>query len=88
MELDMVRDWLHLIAIKDMNWEKAKDDWQAHVVPAGKGIVRWTELSKALTDCGFGGTISLHGEYETKDLDERKRLAKEELDFLKKKFGN
>ena len=32
----------------------------------------------------FNGTISLHGEYETKDMDERKALAKRELEFLKK----
>ena len=34
----------------------------------------------------FNGTISLHGEYETKDLDERKALAKSELEFLKTRF--
>jgi hypothetical protein len=32
-------------------------------------------------------TVSVHGEYETKGLDERKRLAKEELAALKKWFG-
>jgi hypothetical protein len=36
---------------------------------------------------GFNGTVSLHGEYEAKDLDERKRLAKEELALLKRLFG-
>jgi L-ribulose-5-phosphate 3-epimerase len=87
MEFDMVRDWLHLVAIKDMLWQKEKDEWQVRVVPAGQGIVRWNDVAKALTDCKFDGTISLHAEYETKDLDERKRLAKEELEFLKKKFG-
>ena len=35
-------------------------------------------------DRKFNGTISLHAEYETKDMAERKAPAKRELDFLKK----
>jgi sugar phosphate isomerase/epimerase len=86
MELDIIRDWLHLVAIKDMAWEKEKDEWKNRVVPAGQGIVRWNEVAQALADCHFAGTISLHAEYETKDLDERKRLAKDELEYLKKRL--
>jgi hypothetical protein len=37
-----------------------------------------------LRDCRFNGTISLHGEYESKDLAERRRLAGQELALLKK----
>jgi len=88
MELDMVRPWLSLLAIKDMLWEKSdKQGWQYHVVPAGDGVVRWDDVAAGVKECRFNGTISLHGEYETKDLDERKRLAKRELDFLKKLLG-
>ena len=88
MELDIVRPWLSLLAIKDMLWEKSdKQGWQYHVVPAGDGIVRWNEVGQGVKECRFNGTISLHGEYETKDLDERKALAKRELEFLKKLLG-
>ncbi|MBY0522310.1 MAG: sugar phosphate isomerase/epimerase [Gemmataceae bacterium] len=87
MEADMVRPWLSLIAIKDMRWEKGKNSWEAHVVPVGDGIVRWNEVAQGLKDAKFSGTISLHGEYETKDLAERKRLAKQELEALKKLFS-
>ncbi len=85
MELDMVRSWLAMLAIKDMLWEKSESKgWQVRVVPAGDGIVRWNDVAQAVKDRKFNGTISLHGEYETKDLDERKALAKRELEFLKK----
>ncbi|MBL8793986.1 MAG: sugar phosphate isomerase/epimerase [Planctomycetia bacterium] len=87
MELDLVRPWLSLLAIKDMLWRKDKDAWQAHVMPVGEGIVRWNEVGQALKDAKFNGTISLHGEYETRDLAERKQLAKQELEVLKKRFG-
>jgi sugar phosphate isomerase/epimerase len=86
-ELDLVRQWLSLLAIKDMLWEKKKDAWASQVVPAGDGIVRWPEVAAGLKDVRFNGTISLHGEYEEKDLARRKDLAKAELAFLKKHFA-
>jgi sugar phosphate isomerase/epimerase len=88
LELDLVRPWLSLLAIKDMLWQKDdKKGWDHHVVPAGDGIVRWDDVARGVKECKFNGTISLHAEYETKDLDERKSLAKKELDFLKKQLG-
>jgi sugar phosphate isomerase/epimerase len=86
-ELDMARQWLSLLSIKDMLWEKKKDAWEYHVVPAGEGIVRWADVAAGLKEVRYGGTISLHGEYEAKDLAQRKELAKAELAFLKKQLG-
>jgi sugar phosphate isomerase/epimerase len=83
-EFDIARPWLGLIAIKDMLWEKGTRGWQPHVVPAGEGIVKWNEVAQAVKACQYDGVISLHGEYETKDLAERKEWAKKELAFLKK----
>jgi sugar phosphate isomerase/epimerase len=87
MEMDMVRPWLSLVAIKDMAWTQKNQGWQHHVVPAGEGIVRWNEVVQGLKECQFNGTISLHGEYEAKDLDTRKQLAKRELAFLKQRLS-
>jgi sugar phosphate isomerase/epimerase len=87
MELDLLRSWLALLAIKDMAWEKGKAGWRYRVVPAGSGIVRWAEVGQAVKECKFNGTVSLHGEYEAKNLAERKKLAKEELALLKKHLG-
>ncbi len=87
MELDLVRPWLSLVAIKDMLYEKPKAAWTFKVVPVGQGIVRWDEVAQGLKEQKFNGTISLHGEYEAKDLAERKKLAKEELEMLKKKLA-
>ncbi len=87
MELDIVRSWLSLVAIKDMRWQKKDEGWQYHVVPAGDGIVRWNEVGEAVRACKFTGTVSVHGEYETKDLPERRQLAKQELALLKKYLG-
>ncbi len=86
-ELDIIKPWLSMIAIKDMLWEKKDKGWAHRVVPAGEGIVLWNEVAQGLKDCKFNGTISLHGEYDTKTQEERLKLAKEELTYLKKQFG-
>ncbi len=87
MEMDIVRPWLSLVAIKDMVWEKKGDGWQYRVVPVGGGIVHWNEVGQAVKECKFTGTVSVHGEYEAKDLAERRQLAKGELTLLKKNLG-
>ena len=86
MELEILRSWLSIIAIKDILWEQAKGDWAFKVIPAGSGIVRWNDVSKGIKDAKFQGTIVLHGEYEAASLPNRKDLAKKELAFLKKQF--
>jgi sugar phosphate isomerase/epimerase len=87
MELDLIRPWLSLVAIKDMVWEKQKNGWKYRVAPAGDGIVQWSDVAAGLKECKFNGTVSVHGEYETSDLDERRKLAKQELTLLKKTLG-
>jgi sugar phosphate isomerase/epimerase len=87
MELEMIRPWLSLVAIKDMAWDKGAKGWSHKVVPAGEGIVRWDDVTAGLKECGFNGTISLHGEYEAKDLAPRKQLAKTELAYLKQRLN-
>ncbi len=84
MELDMVHSYLSLIAIKDMVWDKGAKSWAYRVAPAGEGIVHWGEVAQAIKENKFNGTISLHGEYDTKDQAERLQKAKDELVFLKK----
>src|SRR5207237_1411054 len=86
-ELDALRRWLGLIAIKDMVWEKGPKGWASRHAPAGDGIVKWDEVAKGLKECGYDGVVSLHAEYETKSLDERRELAQRELALVKKHFG-
>jgi sugar phosphate isomerase/epimerase len=88
MELDMVRSWLSLVAIKDAAYQKTKTGWRWDVLPVGDGMVRWDDVAKGLKECKYSGTISLHAEYHAKDLAERKKLAKAELAALKKAFGD
>jgi hypothetical protein len=67
-----------------MVWEKGAKGWTSRVAPAGEGIVYWSDVAQAVKESKFNGTISLHGEYVTKDQAERLQKAKDELAFLKK----
>jgi sugar phosphate isomerase/epimerase len=86
-EADVVRTWLTQVAIKDMAWEKTPKGWKHDHVPVGDGIVQWKEVAQGLKAVKFDGVLDLHAEYPTKDLTERKELAKKELAALKKLFG-
>lgn len=87
MALDMVSRWFSLMAIKDILWEKTDKGWTRNVVPAGTGIADWREIRQALKERNYDGVVSLHGEYHTPDMNERLKLAKEELAFLKDQFS-
>lgn len=87
MELEILKPWLSILAIKDIVWSKKESGWAYNVAPAGTGIVKWMDAGKGVADVGFQGTIVLHGEYEAADISERTTLAVEELRFLKKVFG-
>jgi sugar phosphate isomerase/epimerase len=84
LELDTVRPWLSLIAIKDAQFTTGRA-WK--VVPVGQGVVQWADVAKGMKICKFDGTISLHGEYNAKDYTDRLSLAKQELAALKKAFA-
>lgn len=88
LELDLIRPWLHLMAIKDMKWEQTKSGFRRYVVPANHGIVQWNEVAKALKKMKFNGTVSLHGEYHVKDAEERIELGQKELKFLKRTLAS
>lgn len=70
-----------------MVWEKKEGIWQSQFVPAGEGVVRWTDVRQALKDVQFHGMTTLYAVYPARDLADRKRLVKRELETLKQLFG-
>lgn len=85
MALNYVSRWFAAVAIKDMIVAKKADGVKRTVVPAGEGIVNWSEVQKALVkERKYDGFISLHGEYEAADLADRMQKAKVEHQFLVK----
>jgi sugar phosphate isomerase/epimerase len=84
MEADILRPWTTHLAIKDVVWEKKGETWESQFVPAGEGIVRWGEVRQALRDVHFNGMTTLYAVYAARDLADRRRLVKQELETLKR----
>jgi sugar phosphate isomerase/epimerase len=87
MEADMLRPWISHLAIKEVVWEKKENVWEFQFVPAGEGHVRWNDVRQALNDVQFNGMTTLYAVYAAKDLADRRRLVKQELETLTKLLG-
>jgi sugar phosphate isomerase/epimerase len=87
MEADILRPWINHLAIKDVIWEKKENLWEYQFVPAGEGIVRWTDVRQALEDVQFNGAATLYSVYAARDLAARKGLVKHELERVKELLG-
>lgn len=78
--LNLAAPRLKMVAIKDCYWEKnPRGGWRQRFCPLGEGMVDWKYFFGALAKVGFSGPISLHIEYEPRDLLES---AGKDLEFL------
>lgn len=66
--LERLSDRISLLAVKDFRWIDVDADRVARQerrwVPVGTGNVPWTDVAQLLRRAGFGGAISVHGEYQ------------------------
>ena len=69
MALDLLRDRITLLAVKDMGWQQVEDSslgkkrWVARMMPLDQGVVPWPEVFACLREIGFDGWVSVHSEY-------------------------
>lgn len=70
MDLDLVRERIFMIAIKDMAWfrlgaqSEPRKGWAIKMVPLEAGLVDWTSFVDCLKQIKFDGPISFHSEYQ------------------------
>ena len=67
MALDIVKEYLSIIALKDVIRERravdGKSAWQTRIVPLGQGFVDWPTLAGLLKEMKYRGPLSFHSEY-------------------------
>ena len=67
MALDIVRDYLSVLAFKDLLHERVVKEgertWATSVRKLGWGLVDWKTTSATLKEMNFNGPISMHSEY-------------------------
>lgn len=83
--LAVVKDYLSLVALKDAIYTKGEEDGELvdkpKFVPLGKGLVPWKKFFTLLSDTGYDGPLSIHGEYEV-EKKIRDKWVKEDLEFI------
>jgi len=87
MAIDMVRDHLCLVAIKDMIYIRKEQDgqvsWRSTLVPLREGLVDWPGTMAALAAVGYDGPLTFHSEYHDVSLDELRALTRDDLAYIR-----
>jgi len=86
MALDIVRDYLAVVAFKDMVQRRSvrngRYTWGKSVVRLGQGLVDWSAVLHALKRLDFEGAISLHSEYSGEPVESVIDLARIDVRFF------
>ena len=70
MDLDLAKDRIFIIAVKDMAWfriggqNEDKKGWMMKMVPLEAGLVDWRKFVECLNQIKFDGPVSFHSEYQ------------------------
>ncbi len=87
MAVDIVRDYLCLVAVKAMVHIRGEKDgrpvWRHHLVPLRDGLVDWHATLAALREAAYDGPLTFHSEYENITLDELRRLTRDDVAYIR-----
>jgi L-ribulose-5-phosphate 3-epimerase len=75
---------LKMVAVKDFVWRKEAGGWKSVWCPMGEGAVDWKTALGTLKQANYNGPISVHAEYQTKDM---VGSLRKDLAFLKTALG-
>jgi sugar phosphate isomerase/epimerase len=64
LHLKIISTWIKTLAIKDFNWEKQKNKWQAVNCPLGKGAVDFAGYLQLLKTLSIAAPVTIHYEYD------------------------
>lgn len=91
LALSMAADYLSLFSFKDVLVERVEVDGHGTGkvcwVPAGEGVVNWTEIFAEVKRTGFEGPVSIHCEFEVPD-DQWMATFRREIGFFKRMNGD
>src|SRR5580692_2365220 len=75
---------LKMVAVKDFIWRKEAGGWKSVWCPMGEGAVDWGAAFGALKQANYTGPISVHAEYQTKDM---VAAMRKDLAFVRSAMG-
>jgi len=80
--LDLLKDHIHCMDIKDFYWDKTAGKWQHRLVPLGEGMVDFKKYFNLVKQYNITGPMSLHFEYPLGGADTGKKqitISREEV---------
>jgi sugar phosphate isomerase/epimerase len=84
MALDMVRDYLKIVAVKNARPVLVDGFWKTEWCTLDEGLVHWPAIVTQLRTAGYGGYLSVHGEYSaSEEKDEVLKLLQHDTAYLK-----
>lgn len=85
--LAMVRQYLSIVAVKDVLLERVEKNGHGSIkpnwVPSGKGMVDWTQFFDLLREHAYDGPVSVHCEFEV-EPEHRNDAGREEVAFFRR----
>lgn len=90
LNLDRVRDYVAMVAVKDFVWSREEIDGETILqnrwVPLGDGVVPWHDAVDHLETIGFEGPVSLHAEYDYRNSESFLDQMKKDREYLERIF--
>ncbi len=91
MALRIVEGYLRVVALKNVEYVAGQEGnltlWKRRWCKASEGLVNWPEALRRLSEFGFDGPVSIHGEYSgPKDQAEVQRWLEQDMAFIRPLF--
>lgn len=72
-DLDLLRNHIRCLDMKDFIWEQRDGKWRQKQVPLGQGMVDYPQFLKLLKSYGITGPMSMHFEYSLGGVEDGKK---------------
>ncbi len=72
-DLDLLKNYVRCMDIKDFYWAKKEGKWEHELVPLGEGMVDFKKYFSLVKQYGITGPISVHFEYPLGGADQGKK---------------
>ncbi|PSR54402.1 endonuclease [Adhaeribacter arboris] len=72
-DLDLFKNYIRCMDIKDFYWAKKEGKWEHQLVPLGEGMVDFKKYFNLIKQYGISGPMSIHFEYPLGGADQGKK---------------
>ncbi len=71
--LELLKNYIHCLDIKDFYWAKKDGKWKHELVPLGQGMIDYKKFFSLIKQYNISGPLSIHLEYDLGGADQGKK---------------